>query len=97
MGNKVKDIIDNLVKDEDVTFIQVYISADGLWPDPELGSYSDWRTYIHIKGGHGKYRPDVDDPEEYAKERLYGCEDVTILAVEYKTLKGEEISIPLEC
>ena len=95
MSNEVKNIIDELINDEDIVFVQIYVSADGIWPDPELGSYSDCRTYIHLKGGKGCYNPEANDPEEYSKERLYGCEDVTILAVEYKTSQGEEISIPL--
>ena len=95
MSNEVKNIIDELINDEDVTFVQVHISADGSWPDGQ--SYAGWRDYVHLKGGHGKYRPDMDDMEQYITERLYGCEDVTILAVEYKTVNGEEISIPLEC
>ena len=97
MNENVKAIVDSLVKDNNIGFVQVYISADGSWPDPELGSYSDWRTYIHLKGGKGHYNPGSDYLEKYITERLYGCEDVTILAVEYKTLNGEEISIPLEC
>ena len=97
MSNEVKNIIDELINNEDIVFVQIYVSADGIWPDPELGSYSDCRTYIHLKGGKGHYNPETNDPEEYAKERLYGCEDCYILAVEYKTVNGEEISIPLEC
>lgn len=96
-NNEAKSIIDSLVKDTNIVFVQIYVSADGIWPDPELGSYSDWRDYIHMKGGNGHYNPDVDDPEEYAKSCLYGCDDCYIIAVEYKTSQGEEISIPLEC
>ena len=93
--DKAKVIIDELVKDNSVVFIQVYITADGSWPDGSM--YSDWRDYVHIRGGKGHYNPNTDNLEEYIKERLYGCEDVTILAVDYKTESGEEISIPLEC
>ena len=95
MNNEAKVIIDDIVNDEDVVFAQVYISADGSWPDGSM--YSDWRDYVHIRGGKGHYNPDTDQPEEYVKERLHGCEDVTILAVQFKTINGEEISIPLEC
>lgn len=94
--NEVKSIIDDLVKDEDVTFVQVYISADGLWPDGS--SYTNWCDYVHIKGGKRNYNPDVDDPEEFIKEALEGCDDVTIISVQFKTGTGKEmISIPLEC
>ena len=93
--DKANVIIDELVKDNSVVFVQLYVSADGSWPDGNR--YSDWRDYVHVKGGHGKYRPDTDQPEEYAKERLHGCEDCYILAVQFKTINGEEISIPLEC
>ena len=90
-----KEIIDDIVKDTDVVFVQVCISADGEWPDGS--SYADWRDYIHLKGGKGRYNPEVDQLEEYIKERLHGCEDCYILAVQFKTRQGEEISIPLEC
>ena len=92
----VKAVIDSLVRSNKVGFVQLYVSVDGSGPEEE-DCYTDWRDYVHVKGGAGNYNPDLDDPWEYVKSAFSYCDNVTILRIEFKNTEGTMISTPVEC
>ena len=94
-NSDVQDVINSLMGDPNVVFLQIYTCVSGL--ENHFKPFTDWYDYTRLKGGGADYRKGQDiyqyiiDSYESGMVLIESKDDVVICEIQYKLAGDNEM------